>query len=55
MGGATGMRDVGGLESALAQPRASFGGTPVFTGVNVPSSVRPRASIFPAARCFSDG
>ena len=26
-GGATGIRDLGGLESALAQPRATFGGT----------------------------
>ena len=26
-GGATGIRDFGGLESALAQPRATFGGT----------------------------
>lgn len=25
-GGATGVRDLGGLESALAQPRATFGG-----------------------------
>lgn len=25
-GGATGIRDLGGLESALAQPRATFGG-----------------------------
>ena len=25
-GGATGLRDLGGLESALAQPRATFGG-----------------------------
>ena len=26
-GGATGIRDLGGLESALAQPHATFGGT----------------------------
>lgn len=26
-GGAAGIRDLGGLESALAQPRATFGGT----------------------------
>ena len=26
-GGASGIRDLGGLESALAQPRATFGGT----------------------------
>jgi death-on-curing protein len=26
-GGATGVRDLGGLESALAQPRATFDGT----------------------------
>jgi len=26
-GGSAGIRDLGGLESALAQPRATFGGT----------------------------
>lgn len=34
-GGATGVRDLGALESALAQPRATFGGTdlhPALTG-----------------------
>ncbi len=32
-GGASGIRDLGGLESALAQPRASFGGEDLYTGV----------------------
>lgn len=32
-GGATGIRDLGGLESALAQPRASFDGRHLFSGV----------------------
>lgn len=30
-GGATGIRDLPGLESALAQPRATFGGTDLHT------------------------
>jgi death-on-curing protein len=30
-GGATGVRDLGGLESALAQPRATFGGSDLHT------------------------
>jgi death on curing protein len=29
-GGAAGIRDVGGLESALAQPRAAFGGAELY-------------------------
>ena len=32
-GGASGIRDLGGLESALAQPRASFGGDDLYRGV----------------------
>lgn len=32
-GGASGIRDLGGLESALAQPRASFGGDDLYPGV----------------------
>jgi death-on-curing protein len=32
-GGAAGIRDLGGLESALAQPRASFGGNDLYPGV----------------------
>ena len=32
-GGATGIRDLGGLESALAQPRATFGGTDLHPSV----------------------
>ena len=32
-GGASGIRDLGGLESALAQPRASFDGNDLYPGV----------------------
>lgn len=32
-GGARGIRDLGGLGSALAQPRASFGGDDLYSGV----------------------
>jgi death-on-curing protein len=32
-GGAAGIRDLGGLESSLAQPRASFGGDDLYPGV----------------------
>ena len=32
-GGAGGIRDLGGLESALAQPRASYGGNDLYPGV----------------------
>ncbi|MGH9372838.1 MAG: type II toxin-antitoxin system death-on-curing family toxin [Vicinamibacterales bacterium] len=32
-GGATGIRDLGSLESALAQPRATFGGTDLHPAV----------------------
>jgi len=32
-GGAAGIRDLGGLESAVAQPRASFGGADLYPGV----------------------
>ena len=32
-GGVLGIRDLGGLESALAQPRASFGGDDLYPGV----------------------
>jgi death-on-curing protein len=32
-GGASGIRDLGGLESAVAQPRASFGGHDLYPGV----------------------
>ncbi len=32
-GGARGIRDLGGLESALAQPRAGFGGDDLYSGV----------------------
>ena len=32
-GGAAGIRDLGGLESAVAQPRASFGGEDLYPGV----------------------
>jgi death-on-curing protein len=32
-GGTSGIRDLGGLESALAQPRASFGGDDLYPGV----------------------
>jgi death-on-curing protein len=32
-GGASGIRDLGALESALAQPRASFGGDDLYPGV----------------------
>ncbi len=32
-GGAPGIRDLGGLESALAQPRASFSGEDLYPGV----------------------
>jgi death-on-curing protein len=32
-GGATGVRDLGALESALAQPRASFGGVDLHTSL----------------------
>lgn len=42
-GGASGIRDLGALESALAQPRASFG------GVDLHTSLTDRA----AALCFS--
>jgi len=42
-GGAAGIRDLGGLESALAQPRASFG------GVDLHASLADKA----AALCFS--
>jgi death-on-curing protein len=42
-GGAAGIRDLGGLESALAQPRASFG------GVDLHASLTDKA----AALCFS--
>jgi death-on-curing protein len=31
--GASGIRDLGGLESAIAQPRASFGGDDLYPGV----------------------
>lgn len=33
-GGASGVRDLGGLESALAQPRASFGGVDLHISVH---------------------
>jgi death on curing protein len=33
-GGAPGIRDLGALESALAQPRASFGGTDLHTSLH---------------------
>ena len=33
-GGASGIRDLGGLESALAQPRASFGGSDLHTSLH---------------------
>jgi len=33
-GGASGIRDLGALESALAQPRASFGGTDLHTSLH---------------------
>jgi death-on-curing protein len=33
-GGASGIRDLGGLESALAQPRASFGGTDLHSSLH---------------------
>ncbi len=42
-GGASGIRDLGALESALAQPRASFG------GVDLHASLADKA----AALCFS--
>ncbi len=42
-GGASGIRDLGALESALAQPRASFG------GVDLHTSLTDKA----AALCFS--
>jgi death-on-curing protein len=42
-GGAAGIRDLGALESALAQPRASFG------GVDLHASLADKA----AALCFS--
>jgi death-on-curing protein len=42
-GGAAGIRDLGALESALAQPRASFG------GVDLHASLTDKA----AALCFS--
>ena len=42
-GGASGVRDLGALESALAQPRASFG------GVDLHSSLTDKAG----ALCFS--
>ena len=32
-GGASGIRDLGGLESAIAQPRAGFGGDDLYPGV----------------------
>ena len=32
-GGASGIRDLGGLESAVAQPRASFGGADLYPAV----------------------
>ena len=32
-GGATGIRDLGALESAVAQPRATFGGADLYPGV----------------------
>lgn len=32
-GGVPGIRDLGGLESAVAQPRASFGGDDLYPGV----------------------
>jgi death-on-curing protein len=32
-GGAAGIRDLGALESAVAQPRASFGGEDLYPGV----------------------
>jgi len=32
-GGAAGIRDLGALESAVAQPRASFGGADVYPGL----------------------
>ena len=32
-GGASGIRDLGGLESAIAQPRASFDGNDLYPGV----------------------
>jgi death-on-curing protein len=32
-GGASGIRDLGGLESAIAQPRASFGGDDLYPSV----------------------
>ena len=42
-GGASGIRDLGALESALAQPKASFG------GVDLHASLADKA----AALCFS--
>ena len=37
-GGASGIRDLGALESALAQPRASFGGADLYASVPAKAS-----------------
>lgn len=56
-GGAAGLRDLGALESALAQPRATFDGVDLYPGVVDKASSRLRwttrnasCSLLPRAR-----